>query len=199
MKGRSPNYPGVNLEEAIELTNMLYNGGSEFRTPQITQIWKMNGTSGTVRMRTASLCQYMLLHKTKGVFRIGSRYSSLISLTKYSPNYNQVLRNIALCPPLFDYVRNVLLNASLSFDLRQHLIDHKGFTRKGVDIFIQNYNNTMFFAGIDKDQKDDIEMIDLPLPFSPALGNLKIPAKMSEEDWSFLTSLIALYRSKNAE
>ena len=65
---RSPNYPGVDLEEAIEASQTLYQHfqRGEFTLEDAAKAWKYTSVSGPVRVKLAALRQFGLIDGKKG-------------------------------------------------------------------------------------------------------------------------------------
>ena len=150
-KHRSPNYPGIDLEDAIDSVVKLYNsmGRNEFDSDDAITAWGYSSGSGPVRVRMAALRQFGLLDGRRGESRRVSR-TGLVFATRdqSSPEYQEALRATAVRPPLFAKARDTMPNASDNA-LRQWLLMDEDFSDEGASRFVEVFRSTMRFAGLD--------------------------------------------------
>ena len=157
-KHRSPNYPSVDLETALELLQKLYKKvhKGEFTAIDAAGAWGYKSASGPLRSRIAALKQYGLLEGKKGRNaenpRISRRGLILVLRNKASGDYQAELKIAALAPPLFAEIHNTRSDAA-DGALREHLIVDKGFTDGGAQRFIEVYRATVQLANLNKDDE----------------------------------------------
>ena len=148
---RSPNYPGIDLEDAIDSVVKLYNsmGRNEFDSDDAVKAWGYSSGSGPVRVRMGALRQFGLVDGRRGESRRVSR-TGLFFATRdpSSAEYQEALRATAVRPPLFAKARDAMPNASDS-SLRQWLLMDEDFSDEGASRFVEVFRSTMRFAGLD--------------------------------------------------
>ena len=179
MRHRSPNYPGVNLEEAIEAVNALYlkyhTGG--FTPTDAGQAWGYNSASGPVRVKLAALRQYGLVEGKKGANpKISRRGQVLVIRTRSSNEYQDEVRQAALSPQLFnDLYENRREDADGA--LREYLLLEKNFSEDGATRLIDVYHATLNLAqlnrsdalsGLNGDMSDAEETWEENMPTGPS-------------------------------
>ena len=159
VKSRSPNYPSVDLETAIDLLRKLYDRlhKGEFLASDAAGAWGSKSASGPVKRKLAALRQYGLLAGVKrGVKaenpRISRRGLTFVLRNQASREYQSELKEAALAPPLFNEIYNTLSDPADGV-LGHHLIVEKGFTDKGAQRFIEVYNATIQLANLNKDDE----------------------------------------------
>ena len=186
VKPRSPNYPSVDLETAVDLLRKLYE---KVRKGEIEPInaagaWGYNSASGPVKRQLAALRQYGLLEgKTRGKYaenpKISRRGLTLVLRNQASREFQDELRKAALAPPLFNETYNTLSDAT-DEELREHLIVEKGFTDNGAQLYIEVYRSTLQLVNLNKDgelssseydtsnENDENKTTDTDSDFAPA-------------------------------
>ncbi len=170
---RSPQYPFVNLETALDLLRKLYNkvGRGEFLQTDAATAWGYSSVSGPTRSKINTLRLYGLIEgKTRGK-EAGSPKLSLrgVALARRNPivpdnEYLSELQDAALAPPAF---REIYDMPDATDELLQHkLVVEKNFTESGAKRCIETYRATFQFAKLDnietvsemeKEESSDIE------------------------------------------
>ena len=149
---RSPNYPGIDLETAIESVRELYTknlGRGQFNPIEAANAWGYSGPSGPVRVRLGALRQYGLLDGQRGENPKLSRRALTFALrNQASREYRDALQEAALTPILFREIRDSHPDASDGV-LREYLILDRNFTDDGAERLIAVYRATMQLAGLD--------------------------------------------------
>lgn len=206
IKKRSPNYPGIDLEEAVQVTATLYQGVSrgEFTPTDATKAWGYNSASGPVKIRLAALRQYGLIEGKKGENpRLSKRALTLVLRNQSSREYQQALREAALEPGLFAELYESMPDAAPDA-MRQHLIVERTFTDEGANRVSEVFRATIALANFPKSSKltgqnqgeldgsrDEDEEIPPTLPPGPhaplSQGSLTIPVPFSENKIGMLT------------
>lgn len=149
---RSPNYPGVNLGEAIEFARELYAkvGRGQFHADDAASTWGYRGPSGPVRVRLAAFRQYGMLDGSRGENpKLSRRALTFVLRNQASREYKSALQEAALAPALFRELRDTRPDASDGV-LREYLIIDKNFTDDGAERAISVYRATMLLADLDR-------------------------------------------------
>ena len=151
---RSPNYPGVNLEEAIGFARDLYAavGRAQFNANDAAPTWGYKGPSGPVRVRLAAFRQYGMLDGARGENpKLSRRALTFVLRNQASREYKSALQEAALTPALFRELQDAKPNANDGV-LREYLIIDKNFTDDGAERAIAVYRATMLLASLDRDE-----------------------------------------------
>ncbi len=150
---RSPNYPGIDLEAAIDFAGQLYSvvKRGEFRPEDAARAWGYSSASGPVRSRVGALRQYGIVEGKKGSNpRLSRAGQGFVVRTRASREYRDALRVAALAPPLFREVHDTKSGAS-DGAIREYLLLDKNFTEDGADTFVEVYRSSLRLAGLDED------------------------------------------------
>ena len=157
-KRRSPNYPGITLEEAVEVIGTLYQGSppghgvgrGQFTPQDAAQAWGYGSTSGPVKLRLGALRQYGFLEGKKGDNpSLSSRALTLILRERASRQHRQALQQAVLAPPTFAELHERLPGAAQDA-LRQFLIVDRNFTHDGANRLIGVYEASLAYAELDE-------------------------------------------------
>lgn len=164
VKPRSPNYPSVDLETAINLLSKLYEKvhKGEFLASDAASAWDSKSATGPVMRKIAALRQYGLLvgivrGKNAENPRISRRGLTFVLRNQASREYQSELKEAALAPPLFNEIYNTLSDPSDGV-LQHYLIVEKGFTDKGANLFVEVYRTTIQLANLNK--KEDMSRLE---------------------------------------
>ncbi len=158
VKRRSPNYPAIDLQEAVQVVETLYQGAAQGRgvgrgefTPQdAAGAWNFSSTSGPVKNRIAALRQYGMLEGKKGDNpKLSNRALTLILREPGAREHRDTLRVAALAPDIFEELHRAMPDAA-DDALRQHLIVQRNFTGEGASRLIAVFRASMVYAGLDE-------------------------------------------------
>ena len=147
---RSPNYPSVSLEEAIQALTELYQGvgRGKFTASDAARAWGYTSTSGPTKRRMSSLRQYGLIEGKKGDTPVVStRALTLVLRNQASREYQQALREAATSPPLFSELVESMASAAPDA-LKQNLVVERNFTDEGAGRFINVFKATIALANL---------------------------------------------------
>ncbi len=150
-KRRSPNYPSIDLNKAVERTKLLYRAyeQGEFNQVDAAKAWGYKSDNGLSRSAFGALRQYGLVAQKKGSNgRLTARGLTIALREATSAEYRQALRDAALEPPLFKEVFSEGKATAATDALLQHLVMTKGFTRDGASRFIEVLNATRSLADV---------------------------------------------------
>ena len=156
-KTRSPNYPGMNLEEALKKARVLFReearNGIPF--PVIAKHWKLNPKSSSVKVGIAALLKFGLIEVVSGSgvqrnLKITDRaYRIFTDERENSPTRDDLIKEAALCPDIYREILEAGKGPLPSdANLKVQLIHEKGFNPNAVDGFIKDLRSTMTFARI---------------------------------------------------
>ncbi|MGH2653616.1 MAG: hypothetical protein ACRDHV_04605 [Actinomycetota bacterium] len=153
-KGRSPNYPGINLETAIERARRLYaeERGNWAHFDTIVRHWNYQPKSGGARVTFAALKKFGLLTDDGSGARKRGRLTDLaLSILQDtrpdSAEREEAIREAALMPPIHRELWEEYGGTLPSDDnLRYSLVRQRGFTESGAAEFVQEFRATIAFA-----------------------------------------------------
>ncbi len=161
---RSPSYPFVHLEEAIERAASIYGVVQDAAvSPEyLASLWGYKARTSNVRSLIAALKKFGLLEEAsapKGRNLRLSKFAVSILLTndpEHRREHMDGLRQAALTPPAY----NALFEKwgpHLPSDaaMRLYLITELNFTESVVGDFIKDYRRTLAFAQLDKQSAAD--------------------------------------------
>ena len=156
-KRRSPQYPFVNLETALDLLRALYQKVERgaFLPTDAAKAWGFNTVSGMTRSKITALRQYGLIEgKTRGKDAESPKLSLRgVALARRNPTvfdkeYLSELQEAALAPPAFREIHDM---PDATDELLQHqLVVEKDFTEDGAKRCIEAYRATIQFANLGK-------------------------------------------------
>lgn len=145
---RSPAYPVIPLNEAIEKIETIYKHDKRAFTSHDALFsileYKKGGFAGRV---ISALQQFGLLERQEGKYRVSEAGFQIVNLPKDDPQRIELIRRAALTPSLFFKLVN-LYEGELPSDatLKSHLIMSEGFNPDSVDRFISALRETLDFA-----------------------------------------------------
>lgn len=158
-QGRSPAYPFITLEKAIERIEQISSAGAH-RTAMVPEtfysIWKLGASSSTSRQIMAALNQYGLVeYAGRGNERkvILTELARKITLDKIpdSPDKAKAIREAALMPAIYSVLwekygqflpDNVVLESFLARDM--------GYNQQAAKSIANDYRDTFNFVGLNK-------------------------------------------------
>jgi hypothetical protein len=151
-RGRSPNYPSVNIETAIKWARQVYDG--EKRTPTtpliVAQRCGFNGMSGPSRSAVSALKKYGLLVDADGDKLRVSDDAVRLFLQPSEVERLKIVQSMAMRPPI---VRDILAKypdgLPSTETLKYHLIAELTFTDDGAAIFLKLLQENVAFAKLD--------------------------------------------------
>ncbi|MEQ9617562.1 MAG: hypothetical protein RIG61_00115 [Deltaproteobacteria bacterium] len=161
-KKRSPNYPCIDLEKALELTEKIYSADKRAPIPVETLIsrWGLPKYNSYVRQLIAALSYYGLINSSgKGENRRISVSDRAYRILENAGNRESLIKEAALEPKIFGEVwqhyrsRGLPSNEVLERDLVwQQSFANIRFTKNGAKAFIRNLKSTINFAEIEPDE-----------------------------------------------
>lgn len=152
---RSPNFPYVDLEKAVERTRELYEKDKAHPVP-ITVVhdrWNYKRLSGVLQQTVAALKAYGLVEVSgsgdKREIKVSEAGRKIVLDTSDSP---QLLKGAALQPPIFRHLWERYGDQGLPSDdvIREYLLfDHDPpFNEEAVDAAIERFKETVEYANL---------------------------------------------------
>ena len=215
IRHRSPNYPAIDLGEAVELLRKLYPSvqRGEFTAADTVTPWGYSSVSGSVRSRIGALRQYGFLEQKKGGnARLSARALTLILRQPASNEHRSALRDAALEPPLFREMYDSGKHLAADDALRQHLVVERNFADSGAERFAEVLRTAMTLAGLadsdtmtgiddgefeqpEDEEEDKGDMVSkdkfvLSLSGGATAVRLEFPLPLTEKMWQQLTGMV---------
>ena len=154
---RSPNFPAIDLEDALELASKIYTAEKTAYAPLlviVTTHWGFGSKSSAWKLRTAALAAFGLL-ETKGegdarqakITELAQRI--LLDKLPNSSDRAAALRAAAL-KPLMHQELQTKWPSQLASDaiVTAYLTADRGFTEQGARSLLAQYRSTIAFAGL---------------------------------------------------
>jgi len=198
-RGRSPSYPGINLEQALGRIKEVYEAEGRHEAPESTIMADLGyaAKSGQGLVVLAALKSFGLLevNKETGRLKVSQRgIKILLDSREDGTERLSLLQDAALAPPIHDamlkqYGGQLPSDANLLYHLR---VD-RGFTDTGASQFIKLYKETMEFAKLlggdtlssGKSDKPSWE-VQSPMVVNPTSQILEIPIPIPGANWPSL-------------
>jgi hypothetical protein len=180
---RSPNYPAVGLDEAVNLAQSVWGREKRSYAPPgaIVQAWGYSGMSGNARTKIAAMRKYGLLEENdNGDLRLSDLAVHVLHNPPDSPERLTALREAALRPELFSELQQTYPDAS-NETLRSYLITKKGFSDTGAESCIEAFRGTQEAAKLGAMEATAIAISPQTLPLTPP-GSQQPPLGTRPED-----------------
>lgn len=170
IRHRSPNYPAIGLERALEKAAIIYEKARTHSIPVAAafQIWGYKEAAGN--QTTAALKAFGLIET------IGEKEGRQLRVTETMrmihmdhPNKNQFLKEAALKPEIHKEIWDKY-QGDLPVDtvIRNYLVWERKFNEESVDSFLAQFRNTLAFSNIsllDKtSDKEEEVLVTEPTP-----------------------------------
>ncbi|MDQ3692285.1 MAG: hypothetical protein M3464_01475 [Chloroflexota bacterium] len=147
-KQRSPNYPAINLAEAIARLKKIYEKQRRYPTTrevlvQLMGYKSLNGASATV---VSALSKYGLLEGQGDQLRVSEMGENLALHRRGDPEYAAALQTAALLPSFFRELRDQYPGGLPSEHSLRAALTRRGFTSKAIDSAVRAYRDTIEFV-----------------------------------------------------
>jgi hypothetical protein len=146
---RSPNYPGLNLEEAIERVTRVYRAEHTHAVAKIAVLSDLGYTSESGRAlgQLGALRAYDLLEGRGDALRVTERAVAIIEFSAEPNNATriQALRDCALAPTIFREMFEQFGERAASDAAMRHWLIARDFLSKAADEVIQTYRDNLEF------------------------------------------------------
>lgn len=163
-RGRSPAYPAISLEKAIQRVRQLYAREKQFdiRVYLLPEIWGYTSLNGPAGLTISALKKFGLVvdEGAKDERRITVTDSAVRILNHPSSDARaEAIKDAALLPPVHRELWDTY-GASLPSDanLEWRLTRERGFTETGAKEFIREWRETMEFAGLNEPIQPNAEI-----------------------------------------
>jgi hypothetical protein len=149
-KGRSPNYPGIDLEAAMRRAETLWENEQHHAIPYelIYRHWDYAPKSGPGSVTYAALKRFGLLEETgDGRARLTDLAQKILLAARDGSRDDARIREAALLPKVHrrlwdDYGANLPSDEHLKYNLVRDM----GFTPGGASEFLKQWKRTMMYA-----------------------------------------------------
>jgi hypothetical protein len=152
-KHRSPNYPSIPLDVAVEKVGVLYKEDGKFGSDTETAMRHLgySSVSGPARTVMSALRKFGLIEYQAGRTVPTAQALDILVYTPGQPQYEAAVKEAALAPDIYrllweQYAPGGRLPSDLS--IKQHLIRGLDFNPKSVDGFLSDFKSTMEWAGL---------------------------------------------------
>lgn len=151
-KGRSPLYPAINLETAIQRARQIYEKERRHATPVTTIVahWKYSSLNGPAAQALAALKKYGLMEDEGAGQDRKAKLSALAEVILVHPDEDSrkdAVQEAALMPTLHrELWERYHLELPSDSNLHWELTHDRGFTETGATEFIRVYRATIAFA-----------------------------------------------------
>ena len=149
---RSPNYPTVGLQDALERVRRLFNEDGRASVPVEIAAKHIGyaAAHGQAYSVISALKKYGLLEESKGRVALSQRAIELLNLPVADPRRIQALKDAALSPPIYRELVEQHSEKGLPSDeaLEAELVTYKSFNPKAVAGFVRDFRATLEFAGL---------------------------------------------------
>lgn len=159
---RSPSYPGITLETALERAQRLYDTERRNAAPAdtILQHWGYAPKSGAGMVALAALKKFGLLtDEGMGSHRLGRLTDLALKIIRdHRPDSQEraeAIQEAALAPGIHRELWERYRAEGLPSDptIEHYLVNERGFTESGARELIQEFRNTLSFARIGEDDR----------------------------------------------
>ena len=146
---RSPNFPALSLEEALNKAEIIcgYDGRNLTSTATVLKhlgFAKLTGISGRV---IAAMRQFGLLDRSDGKYRITDAAYKILHLSGESEDRWEAIREAAQKPAIYSDLLSTHTDGLPSDTaLKDYLIAEKRFNPASVDTFVRAFKETIWFA-----------------------------------------------------
>ncbi|TFC06756.1 hypothetical protein [Cryobacterium mannosilyticum] len=179
-RGRSPAYPAIGLEKAVQRVRLLWLKDKQYSVPvsTVAPIWGYASLNGPAALTVSALVKFGLVDSE------GSKDDRTIAVTDLavqilnhpsSDARREYLKEAALLPPIHVEMWDLYgVHLPSDANLLWKLVRERGFTDTGAKEFIREYRETIAFAelGVDDASEADleeplddvVEMVDVAVP-----------------------------------
>jgi hypothetical protein len=150
---RSPNYPVIDLREAVDLARKLHDADGQAGAPREAVVRRLGYTSESGRCRgvISALRKYGLIEDRGGKIVVARRAVDILMFAPDHPRHIQALRGGALGPDIYaTLVSKYRKVGQLPSDasLKPELVADYGFHRNAVDTLLKNFRSSLEHAGL---------------------------------------------------
>ena len=157
IRGRSPSYPAIDLEAAVQKVKKLYDIERQHPTPAetVARHWNYKGLSGSAVLSLAALKKFGLIEIEGTGPQRKARVSKLAVNILLNPDADErltALKQAALRPSIHRELWDKYgAHPPSEANLRWELTQERAFTERGASEFIPQYLSTISFAKLTED------------------------------------------------
>jgi hypothetical protein len=150
-RGRSPNYPQLNIREAVDRAKRVYEKEHLHVAPKEVILADLGykGPSGASLTVLASLRRYGLIEPVGDGLRVTNDAVTLIELNATEATYRETLRRLAFAPELFNELLQEFSQTLPSEATLRHKLIQKGFLPEAADEAIRIYRENIEIVGFE--------------------------------------------------
>ncbi len=147
-KTRSPNYPALSLEEAIQRLKVIYDKQRRYPTTRdvLAKLLGYGGINGASATVLSALGKYGLLEGNGEQLRVSEMGQDLILHRKGDPEYDAALRDAAFRPVFFRELRDQYPGGLPHEHSLRAMLIKRGFNPKVIDGAVRAYRDTIEFV-----------------------------------------------------
>lgn len=154
-KGRSPAYPSIDLERAIQRVEQLFKKERQYPIPTsvVPEIWGYSALNGPAAQQLSALLKFGLVEsqgsRDERVIRVSDLAVKILNHPSYEAR-QEAIREAALAPVIHkemweEYGADLPSDSNLLWRLTRE----RGFTETGAKEFVREWRATMAFAQLD--------------------------------------------------
>lgn len=150
-KTRSPNYPAIGLEDAVQRLKRIYE--TQRRYPATREILvklmgygTLNGASAAV---VSALSKYGLLEGQGDKLRVSEMGQDIVLHRKGDQEYGEALKAAALMPAFFRELRDQYPEGLPSEHALRATLIKRGFNPKAIDSAVRAFRDTAAFVDVE--------------------------------------------------
>lgn len=143
--GRSPNYPALTLEEAIEQIRKVYDAQHHYPATKevVAQNLGYGGINGKSLAFIGALKRYALLQADGENLRVSDDAISILTLPQDDPARTAALKRAAFATPIFAQLYETYGNKPPADAVLRHELVKKKFLQKAADEAIRIYRDNL--------------------------------------------------------
>lgn len=157
---RSPNFPSMNLEDAIALAKKIYDADGRAGSMRTTVLKHLGykGEHGISRMTISALKKFSLIEESDNNIRL-TRQAEVIFISKDETRVKQAKQECALSPIIYKKLWEQYSDTGFPSDatLRDKLIWEFDFNEKAVDGFLEDFRSTLDYVDLKPGKKTFID------------------------------------------
>lgn len=152
-RNRSPNYPAVGLENAVERVKKLWAADGKAGSPRDAAVKHIGFSSSHGQAMTvlSALVKFGLVEEKGGRILPTARAVDIITFAESHDRHRSAIKDAALKPSIYaELVNKFAASGQIPSDgtLRAELIADMGFNPKAVDGFVADFRRSLEFAGL---------------------------------------------------
>lgn len=220
---RSPGYPIISLDEAIQKAKTLWDKDKNNPIPLVAAYEHLGYESkgGYAARIIAALKKFELISEKQSAIKLTEDAVDLALHDQSDERYKNIVKKLALKPGIYETIFNKYNGTIPSYStLKIELIKEHEFNPESVDNFINSFRKTIEFAGLAKQDmegqgksppKEDKFMstlesiasgkkpiIEIPIPLSDTeFAYMKMPHPLTEAQWSIIEVVLKAYKPKS--